>query len=249
MALAYTAPTWVNGSGIGVSASQLQALSDCMEGIVNGSDRAIHSISFNNGVATITFVDGTIETNVPANMKGISSISKTGTSGLVDTYTITYTDGTTDTFQVTNGADGTYPTLGAFATVDGSSSDTPYCLVTVSGTNANPMFTFDFYGIKGKQGDQGVQGETGPAGQDGADGKSAYSYAEDGGYSGTEAQFYSDLGDLGENITTVQELLADVAMTQFSVDFATGNLMYTENDHFSFNINTTNGNLEWEVSV
>lgn len=36
---------------------------------------------------------------------GISSIEKTGTSGLVDTYTITYTDGTTSTFQVTNGED------------------------------------------------------------------------------------------------------------------------------------------------
>lgn len=33
---------------------------------------------------------------------GISNISKTGTSGLVDTYTITYTDGNTTTFTVTN---------------------------------------------------------------------------------------------------------------------------------------------------
>lgn len=38
---------------------------------------------------------------------GISNITKTGTSGLVDTYTITYTDGTTSTFTVTNGRDGT----------------------------------------------------------------------------------------------------------------------------------------------
>ena len=38
--------------------------------------------------------------------KGISSISKTGTSGLVDTYTITLTDGTKSTFTVTNGAKG-----------------------------------------------------------------------------------------------------------------------------------------------
>ena len=37
---------------------------------------------------------------------GIASISKTGTAGLVDTYTITYTDGDTDTFTVTNGANG-----------------------------------------------------------------------------------------------------------------------------------------------
>lgn len=35
---------------------------------------------------------------------GIASIEKTGTSGNVDTYTITYDDGTTTTFEVTNGA-------------------------------------------------------------------------------------------------------------------------------------------------
>ena len=34
---------------------------------------------------------------------GITSITKTGTSGLVDTYTILYTNGTTSTFNVTNG--------------------------------------------------------------------------------------------------------------------------------------------------
>lgn len=37
---------------------------------------------------------------------GIVSIEETGTSGLVDTYTITLTNGNTSTFTVTNGADG-----------------------------------------------------------------------------------------------------------------------------------------------
>lgn len=37
---------------------------------------------------------------------GIASITKTGTSGLVDTYTITFTNGNTTTFTVTNGQDG-----------------------------------------------------------------------------------------------------------------------------------------------
>lgn len=41
-----------------------------------------------------------------ADGRGIESIVKTGTSGLVDTYTITYTDATTSTFNVTNGAQG-----------------------------------------------------------------------------------------------------------------------------------------------
>ncbi len=38
--------------------------------------------------------------------KSVASIEKTLTDGLTDTYTITYTDGTSTTFQVTNGKDG-----------------------------------------------------------------------------------------------------------------------------------------------
>lgn len=38
--------------------------------------------------------------------RGITSIVKTATVGLVDTYTITYSDGTTSTYTVTNGRDG-----------------------------------------------------------------------------------------------------------------------------------------------
>lgn len=38
--------------------------------------------------------------------RGIVNITKTATNGLVDTYTITYTDDTTSTFEVTNGEDG-----------------------------------------------------------------------------------------------------------------------------------------------
>ena len=51
---------------------------------------------------------------------GIASISKTGTSGLVDTYTITYTDGDTDTFTVTNGSSATVDIVTSFS---GTTSD------------------------------------------------------------------------------------------------------------------------------
>lgn len=51
---------------------------------------------------------------------GIESIAKTSTSGLVDTYTITMTDGATSTFSVKNGADGTNGTNGTNG-VDGFS--------------------------------------------------------------------------------------------------------------------------------
>ena len=227
MALAYTAPTWTNGSGEGISASNLQAMSDCIEGLVQGSDKAIHSISFNNGIATVIYADGSVESNIPANMKGISSIAKTGTSGLVDTYTITYTDGTTSTFTVTNGSDGSpgvTPVISATATADATSSLTPTVNVTKTGTDAAPSFNFAFSGLKGAKGDTGSQGPQGPDGVspevtittitnghrvkitdadhptgqsfdvlDGENGESAYEAAVAGGYSGTEAEFNSDL--------------------------------------------------------
>jgi len=45
-------------------------------------------------------------TALAAGHGGIASIAKTGTAGLVDTYTITYADGSTGAFTVTNGAKG-----------------------------------------------------------------------------------------------------------------------------------------------
>lgn len=58
-----------------------------------------------NGTTTVDVMDGA--KGDPGNTgAGISNIEKTGSSGLVDTYTITYTNGSTTTFTVTNGEDG-----------------------------------------------------------------------------------------------------------------------------------------------
>lgn len=105
MALAYTAPTWTDGSGEGISASNLQAISNCIEGLVQGSDKAVHHITFNGSTMTLIYADGSQET-FETSVKGVSQIEKTGTSGLVDTYTIVFSDGTTSTYTVTNGAPG-----------------------------------------------------------------------------------------------------------------------------------------------
>ncbi|MEE0264584.1 MAG: hypothetical protein UD936_03060 [Acutalibacteraceae bacterium] len=40
------------------------------------------------------------------NLRGVVSIEKTAVNGLEDTYTISYTDGTTNTFTITNGSNG-----------------------------------------------------------------------------------------------------------------------------------------------
>ena len=48
-------------------------------------------------------------------------------------------------------------------------------------------------GEKGEKGETGAQGEKGATGATGADGKSAFSYAQDGGYTGTEEEFTAKL--------------------------------------------------------
>ena len=61
-------------------------------------------------------------------------------------------------------------------------------------------------GPKGDKGDTGAQGNTGPKGpkgDTGADGKSAYAYAKGGGYTGTEAQFNTDLAAVGGKQTKI----------------------------------------------
>lgn len=70
---------------------------------------------------------------------GIASIDKTGTSGLVDTYTITFDDGHTETFDITNGADG----------ADGKNGSIWYKGTALSGTGTSitgfPGNKNDFY--------------------------------------------------------------------------------------------------------
>ena len=79
--------------------------------IYDGADgRGISNAVLNaDYTLTITYTDGTSYTTPSIRGErgaGITSIVKAGTSGLVDTYTITYGDGQTATFDVTNGEDG-----------------------------------------------------------------------------------------------------------------------------------------------
>lgn len=95
-------------------------------------------------------------------------------------------------------------------------------------------------------------------GEKGDDGKSAYQYAIDGGYTGTETQFEQDLGnfqtyaDQAEDAAddaeaALAEIRSTLAIPTFTVNFSTGELIYDNNLTYSFLINQTTGNLEWEV--
>lgn len=100
MAQAYTSPDWSSGEGI--SPSNLQSISNVLENIVQGTDKAIHDFNIENSNVTVTYVDGTIETFAITGLKGISNVTKS-TSGSTDTYTIIFSDGSSYSFNVTNG--------------------------------------------------------------------------------------------------------------------------------------------------
>lgn len=93
---------------------------------------------------------------------GIASITKTSETGLVDTYTITYTDGTTTTFTVTNGADGQDGQAGQDG-ADGADGYSPSASVSKSGDTATVTIT-------DKNGTTIATITDGADGQDGQDG-------------------------------------------------------------------------------
>ena len=100
---------------------------------------------------------------------GIASIAKTSTSGNIDTYTITLTNGSTSTFTVTNGNDG----------VDGQDGEDGNGIASVV-LNADYTLTitltdgtsYTTTSIRGAQGAPGADGQDGAPGADGEDGYS-----------------------------------------------------------------------------
>lgn len=111
---------------------------------------------------------------------GIQSIVKTGTSGLVDTYTINYTDGSTSTFDITNGADGqdgangTNGTNGAdgvgISHIQKTSTSGLTDTYTITYTDESTSTFTVVNGADGQDGNDGKDGKDGDDGKDGANG-------------------------------------------------------------------------------
>jgi len=109
----------------------------------------------------------------------VSSITKTSSEGNVDAYTITYSDGTTSTFTVTNGEDGEDGAQGIQGE-KGADGHTP--IITI-GSNGNWYIDgvdsgVSATGATGAQGEKGDKGEKGDPGEDGKDGENAPHYGE-----------------------------------------------------------------------
>lgn len=141
---------------------------------------------------------------------GIVSIEKTATDGLTDTYTITFADGSTSNFALTNGQDGEKGEPGAPGETGekGEKGDTGATGTGISSVQkTGTVGLVDTYTItftdgrkttftvtNGKNGTDGKDGQDGEKGETGETGRSAYeAYCQLYGYTGTEEQWLADL--------------------------------------------------------
>ncbi|MBR4135684.1 MAG: hypothetical protein IKU03_04640, partial [Bacteroidales bacterium] len=122
---------------------------------INGNQLTI------SGGNTITLPTGGSGTGQDG--RGIQSITGPVTSGLQDTYTINYTDGSTSTFVVTNGATGAQGPQGATGATGPQGPQGPAGATGATGPQGPQGET----GATGATGPQGPQGPAGPQGPQG----------------------------------------------------------------------------------
>ena len=126
--------------------------------------RGISAASISNGNLYLTYTDSATPVLVGAvkgaDGKGIASITGPVSAGLVDTYTITYTDNTTSTFTVTNGAQGqTGPSGRGISSITKTGTNglvDTYTITYTSGASSTFTVTNGANGADGANGNDGV---------------------------------------------------------------------------------------------
>lgn len=148
----------------------------------------------------------------------IQNIEKTSTSGSVDTYTITYSDGSTSTFKVTNGVDGNQGIQGE----KGEDGRTPTISISEDG-----YWVID--GVKSTTLAQGVKGDTGDKGDSGEPGtKWIYDQGNpiDLGKTSNPGDFYFDT-DNGNVFTYTNSTWNYVTNFRYKIDHNNENHEFT----------------------
>ncbi len=189
----------------------------------------------------------------PAGQDGVSiaSILKTGTDGLVDTYTITYSNGTTSTFTVTNGADGQDGAQGSQGIQGNPGADGHTPAITV-GNNGNWFVDgvdsgVHAQGIQGETGPQGPQGNQGPKGDNGytpyiGENGNWWINNEDTGYQAIGHDGAN--GANGQNGTNGADGVSITGITKINTtdNVDTYQITFSNDDTFEFSVtNGTNG--------
>ena len=146
------------------------------------ADGAVITITDKSGTTTATVTDGKDGKNGTNGTDGTDGVSPTVATQAITggtKVTITDKDGAHE-FNVMNGTNGTNGKDGTDGT-DGTDGITP-----TIGANGN-------WYLGNTDTGKPSRGATGGTGATGAAGKSAYEYAQDGGYTGTETEFSTDI--------------------------------------------------------
>lgn len=185
------------------------------------ADGAVITITDKSGTTTATVTDGKDGkngTNGTDGRNGTDGVSPTVATQAITggtKVTITDKDGA-HAFNVMNGTNGTNGKDGTDGT-DGTDGITP-----TIGANGN-------WYLGNTDTGKPSRGATGATGATGAAGKSAYASAQDGGFTGTEAQFNKGLSVMGQvdGVEDTDALGIDSAVTQNSNNLITSGAVYS----------------------
>ena len=180
--------------------------------------------------------------------RGISSIEKTSSEGLVDIYTIRFTDNTTTTYTVTNGKNGTNGSNGKDG-ANGISATHSWNGTTLTITSASGTSSTDLKGEKGdkgekgEQGERGIQGERGEKGEQGIQGEKG-----DTGEQGIPG-IQGDRGEDGKDGTNGADGvgISKIEKTNINGKIDTYTIYYTNNTTSAFVV--TNGQDGQDASI
>ena len=174
---------------------------------INASGHLILTLSNSNTIdaGLVSSGGGSGGGSAGADGVGIQSITKTSTSGLVDTYTITLTNGGTYTFTVTNGANGANGTDGADGDDGATFTPSVDSAGNLSWTNDGGLANPQTVNIKGDKGDSGAPGSPGAKGATftpSVDSAGNLSWTNDGGLANpATVNIKGDKGDSGAGET------------------------------------------------
>ena len=129
---------------------------------------------------------------------GIASVLKTSSDGLFDTYTITYTDESTNTFVVSNGENG----VGIQTATINQNNELVITLTDNTSLNLG--------NVKGEKGDKGDIGEKGEKGEKG-----------DKGDTGAQGE-KGDKGDAFVSVSSVAKTASDGLQDTYTIIFSDG---------------------------
>lgn len=182
------------------------------------ADGAVITITDKSGTTTATVTDGKDGKNGTNGTDGTDGVSPTVATQAITggtKVTITDKDGAHE-FNVMNGTNGTNGKDGTDGT-DGTDGITP-----TIGANGN-------WYLGNTDTGKPSRGATGATGATGAAGKSAYASAQDGGFTGTEAQFNKGLSVMGQvdGVEDTDALGIDTTVTQNSGNLITSGAVYS----------------------